>query len=530
VSAPVPLPRRRASAYALALLVTPVLHGLCFPEARVHWIAWICFVPWFVAIRIAPFKTALLITGATTLLGSYLVTPWLPAAVANYYAQPLSVGIGLFIGVWAVMVAPWVLLFTACYRALARRRGAALPLLAGAAWAGAELARVRLLAGEPFGLLGYTQTGFVPVMQIADITGVYGISFVLAAVNVALAEVWLAVALRRRLVRDALCGLALAAAAVVLVAVYGVTRLHSSTTFRPDGAPTHVAIVQGNLDLGSQWRSDFYGRNLDVYLRLTLQALRDAGPALVFWPESSMTFFLADEPLYQKAIGQILSPSGAQLVAGGPRVFGSGVPRYYNSAFLVAPDGRVLAWYDKQRLLPFAEYFPFASIDLLRREFARVRQFTPGGSAHLLPAVAGLAGVVICNEVMFGEIAGARVAAGAGYLVNLTNDSWLGDSKFAAQALDMGRMRAVEQRRYVVRVSTSGPSAIIDPLGRVTAATASSSRMTIGGTIQAGNAVTLYGRVGDVFGILCAAVPLLVLATAAVRVGNRQARLASSEP
>jgi len=233
--------------------------------------------------------------------------------------------------------------------------------------------------------------------------------------------------------------------------------------------------------------------------------LRGAHPTLVFWPESALTFFLEDERLYRAAIARLLTPSATQLLTGGPRTDGDATAYYYNSAFLVAADGAIVARYDKQQLLPFAEYFPFNSVGLLRRQFARVREFTPGAPSPPLPTLAGPAGVIICNEAMFGETVGDRVRAGAGYLVNLANDSWGGEPKYAVQAFDMARLRAVEQRRYLVRASTSGPSAIVDPMGRIVVATAPASRGTIVGTIRSSAVLTPYARLGDAFSILCAA-------------------------
>jgi apolipoprotein N-acyltransferase len=496
--------RPRALVYGLALLTTPALHGLAFPPANLHSLAWIAFVPWFVAIRLAPAGTALLLTSTVTLLGSYLVTTWLPRAVAVYYGQPVTVGVALLIGVWAVTVAPWVLLFTLSYRALARRVAWTLPLLAGAAWAAAELGRVRLLVGDPFGLLGYSQTDVAPLVQIADVTGVYGVSFVVAAVNVGLAELGLAAITGRR-VTAPLCGLALALTAVAAALGYGAVRLASSDLPRSQQPAVRVAVVQANLDLGTQWRQEFYGRNLEEYMTLTLQVMRDAHPALVVWPESALTFFLEDEHLYRAAIAHLLTPTATQLLTGGPRTDGEAKAKYYNSAFLVGADGTVVARYDKQQLLPFAEYFPFDSVGLLRRQFARVREFTAGAPTAPLPTPAGPAGVVICNEAMFGETVAERVRAGADYLVNLANDSWGGEPKYAVQAFDMARVRAVEQRRYLVRASTSGPSAIVDPMGRILASTAPVSRGVIVGTIRGNAVLTPYARLGDAFGILCAA-------------------------
>jgi apolipoprotein N-acyltransferase len=499
-------PRRwRAIVYTSALLVTPVLHGLAFPPARLHLLAWIAFVPWFVAIRLATPGVAALVSAVTTLVGTYLVSGWLPRAVAVYYAQPAALGIALFLGAWTVTLAPGFLAFTAAYRAMARRFAGTLPLLAAAAWVAVEFGRVRI-AGNPFGLLGYSQAGVMPVLQIADVTGVYGLAFAVVTVNAALAELVLGLLREGRVTAAARTGLALAGVVLGAVLAYGLHGLRAEA--REGAAVVPVAIAQANLDLGSQWRPELYGRNLEEYMRLTLDATRRDSPALVVWPESAMTFFLEDEPTYRTALASVLAPAGVQLLAGGPRAVQAPVPRYYNSVFLVSPRGEILGRYDKERLLPFAEYFPFASVALLRREFARVREFTPGGPTAPLPTVAGAAGVVICNEALFPEIVARRVRAGARLLVNLSNDSWLLDPQFSAQALDTTRVRAVEQRRYLVRASTSGPSAIIDPAGRILAETAPFSRATIGGAVQPRVRLTVYGRLGDVFAGTCTLVAI----------------------
>jgi apolipoprotein N-acyltransferase len=132
-----------------------------------------------------------------------------------------------------------------------------------------------------------------------------------------------------------------------------------------------------------------------------------------------------------------------------------------------------------------------------------VREFTPGAAAELLPTAAGEAGVVICNEVMFGEIATARVAAGAEWLVNLANDSWLGRQKYAEQAFDMARARAIEQRRYLVRASTSGPSAIVDPAGRVLARSSYDTATTLRGRVAPRSERSVYSVIGDLFAMVC---------------------------
>ena len=502
----------RATALLLATLVSAVAYGLCFPPVSVRALAFGAITPLLVSIRRAGRVEALLLAWLWTVVAAYAVGDWFPWSVSTYYQQPIVIGIAFFAGVSSIMAAPYFVAFAACYRAMARTRWATLPLCVAAAWAGAEWCRTTFLTGNPWALFGYSQGGVGVLLQIADITGVYGVSFVLVAVNAALAEAWLAARSNDHSARQAIGGLRLAGLALAVVVGYGVVRLGSAPPAEPPSSGVKIGIIQGNLDLGSQWRQEFYGRNLDVYMGLTLQALRAEKPALVFWPESAMTFFLDDEPLYRSALGRILAPSNAQLIAGAPRFTGSrDDPQYYNTAFLLSPKGEILGWYDKQRLLPFAEYFPVRSLDFLRRRFARVREFTPGVSDSLLPTPAGMAGIVICNEAVFPEIPAARVRAGSAYLVNLANDTWVSDTKFSAQLFDIVSLRAVEQRRYLVRASTSGFSAIVDPWGRVQAVTEPFTRAWIVGSIEGGDVLTPYCRFGDLFALTCIGLTCAVL-------------------
>jgi apolipoprotein N-acyltransferase len=491
----------RPLALLVPTLVSAVLYGLAFPPLGWRWLAWVALVPFLLAVRRAGRGAALLLAWAWLITMALAVGDALPRAVATYYEQSTLFGIGFAVAVFSLHGVPYYMAFALWYRAMRDVSAVVLPLLVGAAWVALELGRVKFLTGNPWALAGYSQVSTGTLVQIADVTGVYGTSFVLVAVNAALAEGWLAQRGRRPR-GPALAGLGLAALAAAAVAGYGVIRLHGAPPPAEPGG-VEVAVVQGNLDVGSQWRPQFYGRNLDVYLRLTDRALRDGRPALVFWPESAMTFFLEEEPPYRAVIARVLSPGGAQLLAGGPRVMRLPEPRYFNAAFLLSPAGEVVARYDKEHLLPFAEYFPLARLDFLRRRFVRARVFTPGDPTLPLPTVAGPAGVVICNEGLFPEIVRARVRAGAGYLVSLANDSWLGDRKYALRVFDITALRAVEQRRFLVRASTSGPSAIIDPWGRVLARTEPYTQDTIRGRIRASTATTVYGRVGDLFAGLC---------------------------
>jgi apolipoprotein N-acyltransferase len=437
-------------AVVAAALASAALYAIGFPPLAFAPAAWVALCPWLLVIRRAAIGRVIGRTMLFTVVATYATVGWTPRVVAEYYGRSALSGWLFFAGVVIFIVAPQMVAFALAYRTLARRLGALLPIVAAAAWVAAELGRDRLTP-DPFLLLGYSQAFAPRFIQIADLLGVYGVSFVVVAVNVALVEVG-------------------------------------------------VALVQGNLDLGAQWRSEFYGRNLETYLRLTAQAADGDAPTLVVWPENAMTFFLETEPLYQLAVGRVLKHVGTELVAGGPHRTAGGL--YHNSAFLVSEDGRLLGRYDKRLLLPFAEYFPLTGVEVLRRNFGRVREFSRGAPSPPLPTAAGPAGVLICNEAMFPEIASERVAEGAAYLINLSNDSWINDRRYGETALGMSVFRAVEQRRYVLRASTSGPSAIVEPSGPL-------------------HWRTPYSRVGDVFAVGCALLVVAVLISAAVWANRR---------
>jgi apolipoprotein N-acyltransferase len=484
----------------------------------------VCLVPALLAFRSAGPSATLALGWLWSVLLAYGVGDWMPAAIVDYYRQSPAVGWAFFFAVSTLMATPYHLAFLFAWRALAsasdrgRLARPALPLLAACAWCAGELLRARLFTGtsafigNPWGLLGYSQVGWPALVQIAAITGIYGVGFAVASANVAIAEALRALTCGRR-ARGALALCAAGMLPGLAVVAYGAWVLGPEGESAARAAPERrVAIVQAAADADSRWQPDHYGRHLDLYLALTNAAIRRAAPRIVFWPEGAMTFFLDDEPIYRAAIGTVLAPAGAELLAGGARQEARAAgARYFNSVFLLGPDAEVKARYDKQRLVPFGEYFPLRSVGSLRRRFEPVRSFSPGRGAGHLPTRLGLAGIAMCNEAMLPEVVAGRVAEGADFLVNPSYDSWIPGARFAEQQLDIVSVRAIEHGLPLVRASTSGPSALIDARGRVVARTALGERRALIGDLPAAAGPTPYTRVGDAFGSTCLALVALAL-------------------
>ena len=510
-----------------ATAVSAIATGLAFPPASAKPLVWVALAPWLAALRGASLRSALLLTWGWTLLAAWVVGAWMPEAIASYFLQPRALGYLFFFGVTTVVAAIFYMAFAAVYRVLAARLDPHwLPWAAAAAWCAAELGRGRLLTtltfvADPWGLLGYSQVGLDSVVQVVSWTGVYGLGFAIAAVNAGVAD--FALSLGRRswpARRRAAEGAALGALPVLVILLHGHLTLRAAPPVHavPGAEAVPVAIVQGDVSVGTRWRSEFYGQNLDVYLAGTQAALSKRSGGIVFWPEAALTFLLEEEPDFARAIALVLREGDAELVAGGVRNGGTpDAPRYFNTIFALDSAGKILGRYDKQYLVPFTEYFPLRGIDLVRRRFERVRFFTHGARTPPLPTRAGPAGVLTCNEAMLPELAAKRVRDGAAFLVNPSNDTWVPDRRFADHLFDISMLRAVEQRRFLVRASTSGPSAIVDPWGRVQARAEPFSRAVVEGWIAPRRDLSPYARVGDLFAFGCVAMVPLMLWRAARR-------------
>ena len=494
------------------LLASVVLHALSFPPWSLWPLAFVALVPLLRALDGLSAMRAALVGLAWGTLAIWGVGWWVPAAIAGYYDQPIWFGVLFSMAASIVFAGSYYAGFAATAAVVVRGRSSiARVSLLTAAWVSWELARARLLTGDPWLLLGYALIPVPTLIQAADLGGVYLLSAAIFVCNAAVSEV-IATCSSGRWRRDGWRTVVAAPAfACVVVAVswlYGAWRLAQPLPATPR---VPVSIVQSYSGVGSQWNNEYYGRGLEQYLQLSESSARRAAPRLIFWPESAITFFLEEEPAYRASIAHALGFSEAELVIGGPHheALADGESRYFNSAFLLSPSGEIQGRYDKRKLLPFAEYFPLRTIEFLRRRFERVRSFSPGDHREQLETRAGRAAVAICFEAIFPEIVRARMAEGARFLVNLSNDAWLGHGPGPEQHFSMVVLRAVENRTWIVRATTTGVSAIVDPQGRVVLRAPSGVSATLEDAIVPGESSSFYQSVGDLFAYACAVAVLV---------------------
>jgi len=405
---------------------------------------------------------------------------WFPRMLTEFFGLgPLGGALGLF-GVGALVTGPTTALFGAWLAHLARR-GRAGPFAAGAGFAAAELARTYGPIAAPWALSGYLLAD-TPFAECADLAGVWGVGFVASVVNAGVASV-AAPALRPRTRVRAAALVAFVAAAFA----YGSARRAQPFD---DGAEVAVAVIQSGVTWGFEFDPARTRPNLERYAALTARAA-ERKPALVFWPEHAIDFYLTDEGPARDALFAALAPLGTEVVLGAPfyRRDGAAV-RYRNAVFSLA-GGRVRDRVDKAQLVPFAEAAPFAPLP------AAGTGYEAGGPRRPLATGAGQVGVLICSEGLFPGAARELAQAGAELLFHPSNDFWMTSPAGAALMLRSAAFRAIEERRWLVRATPTGISAVIDPHGRVAAQAAFGAVEVLHGTVRLGRGRTTYARVGD---------------------------------
>lgn len=455
----------------LLTLATALLFGLSFPPVGAAPLAWAALVPFLVALGRVPPRRAAWLALLLAPAGALGVTWWFPAMVSAYFGSPALVGWLVWLVFCTASVGLQLVPF-AVWTSWMARRGAASPLLVAAAWGACEFLRARVWVGNPWGLIAYSQMSWLPAVQIADVTGPYGPGMVVAAVNAVLAGL-AAPALRGPHFRRS-------AAAVVLVTAatltYGAYRLAEP---RDTGDAVRVALVQPAVAAEERRTEAGRGRAVAFQVEATRRAVA-RGSRLVVWPENAVDFYLEEPSPARDALFSALRDLDADVVLGAPsyRLGERGI-RYRNSVY-VLHRGTVAGRYDKMHLLPFAE-----------------GTYEAGLHPYSLRTEAGLVGPFVCFEAMYPGLVRRIVVGGATLLANLSNDAWFGAEAPARQHLDMARLRAVEERRWLLRATTTGISAIVDSTGHIVAATAVGTPALLEGEVYPSQAATPYQRWGD---------------------------------
>jgi apolipoprotein N-acyltransferase len=389
-------------------------------------------------------------------------------------------------------------LFALVMRRIVGRFGPLAMLAAPLVWVASEMGRTYVITGFPWVLLGYSQTRILPVAQLASAFGVYGLSALVASMSAGVAAAALS---RGATLRRALT-IAGPLVLIGLVAVWGRGRLVRSE-LTTAGTVAKVGLLQGNVDQAEKWDPARAASIFDGYLAQTEEAIA-RGAELVVWPEASMPFLFAEDRVAADRVRAIASRSGVSIIVGSDELERGDINRLYNSAYMVAPDGSTAAVYRKLHLVPFGEYVPLQKLLFFAAPLVeQVGGFSAGTDSVLLPVKGRMLSTAICYEIVYPDLVRRFVADGSELLTTITNDAWFGRSTAPYQHFEQASMRAIENGRYLVRAANTGISGIVDPYGRVVAASQIFEPAVILGDVRFLRSRTLYTRIGDAFAYAC---------------------------
>lgn len=497
----------------LLAIVASLLLVLSFPGFNIWLLAWIGFVPLLFAVeKQKPFSAFLIsyLAGFLFFLGTiyWLMHVSLPGMLVVVAYLSLYFGLfGLIVNIEFRSKKP-----NTQYSVLNTL------FLIPAAWVALEWLRAHVLTGFGWATIGYSQSFNLPVIQIADITGVYGVSFLIVMSNTG---IFLTIK-NFKAKKDNVTVLFIAAILILAAFAYGIFRLNNIFT----GERLRVAVVQGNIPQKEKWDPRFADMIMAKYELLTRNAASEK-PDLIIWPESSVPGFVEQEKELFEKVRNLSIEINTQLLVGSPRYEDTKTGTvYYNSAFLFLKDGRIQDHYDKLHLVPFGEYVPLKNLFFFVHKFAPrpIGDFSAGKEFTVFKFFVvrtakekemnwqfmkkASFSSLICFEDIFPDIARGFVNRNANFLVNITNDAWFGKSSAAYQHAQASIFRAVENRINVLRAANTGLSCFIDQKGRIVGRVASDGKDLFVGGFKVNDIIlsrikTIYTIYGDIFAYLC---------------------------
>jgi len=467
----------------LSALISGVLFPLLFPKFNLYFLAPVFLIPLLHFSNKADtgkksFVTSWISGSVCYLLLLYWVYNVLYLNGAGYLGSvtgyiALSAYLGLYWGAFG-LISHYAFRFNMRYKLIF------LP----AVWTLLEYLKTYFLTGFPWLLSGYALWKIKPLIQLAEYTGVYGLSFLVIFANTA---VYLSI--KRKHFKPLL------PAAVVLIAVFllGNSRIKA---FNDGGEKITVSILQGSISQYKKWNAAYEKEILRTYKELHQKTVAQNKPELIVWPETALPAPLTGNPKINNYMTELAAGAGVyELVGSVEKVRG----KYYNSAYIVSPEGEISSPYRKNHTTPFGEYIPFRkALSLFVGVVNDVGDFESGRRIKALKAGNFKVATAICYESIFPGLIRKFFDNGSDILVNITNDGWFLQTAGPYQHFIHSVIRAVENRTYVVRAANTGISAFISPVGEITAKTKLMETAALK-SAAGKNSLTFYSKFGDVF-------------------------------
>lgn len=473
------------------VVLSGVLTALSFPKFNLSFFAWISLIPFlYVLAQRTPKQSFVLGLIAGVSFNAILIY-WVPDVPAHY--GNLSIGMSLLIyAVFVLYLALFWAFFSLCFAKIRSAYPSLSFLLAPFLWISFEYILTHLLTGFPWGLLGYSQYKNLWLLQLASITGIYGLSFILVLFQSSFVYSMIH---KRRI------HFFLVLFLILIIHVWGWLSM-PKTVDTTDSFK--ASVIQGNVSSDIDWTQVSDRQKWDLFQRhLDLSASAYAeGSGLIVWPEFTVPLCFSCRngiyPEFKQSLLDFVEENGSTLLIGTTETAVSQQNFHYFNAALCLQPGLHMSAYFKMHLVPFGEYTPYKKVFFFIEKMTRaIGEITPGSEYVLHEYEGKKFGSPICYEIIFPNLVRNFVKKGAEFLVTITNDSWYGNSAAPYQHFAIAVVRAVENRRYLLRAATTGVSGIVDPYGRIIHRSEMMTQTYLTERIIPIDKLTLYSSLGD---------------------------------
>lgn len=478
--------------------ISGLLIAFLFPDFNLEFIAWFALIPLLYVIHTSKgFKESFLYGFITGIISYMFIMYWIVYTVRVFGGLPYYAAVFALL-ILSAYLSLYIALFAGFTKILLSNYKRLSIILIPACWVFFEFLKSNLLTGFPWENLGFSQYLNLPFIQVSNIIGIFGLSFVIVLINY---SVFRFIFFKHGLTKkQALFELILVLFIFVSVISYGYHNIYSTKVFLRNKKPIEVALIQGNIGMFQKWKLT-KKMTTTIYLNLSKKSLKYK-PKIIIWPETALPYIISLSPRYWNKVMDFVKRNKTALIFGtiGIRFLDGGY-RYYNRDYAFDQSGRY-AYYDKNHLVPFGEYiplrhqFPFLA-NILKK--AGVGNFTPGKKFKILKLGKAKIGSMICYESYFDSLVRNFSKNGANLLISITDDAWYGRSSAPNQDMSMTVFAAVENNRYVARAGNSGISGIISPNGKILEETKIFKRTFIIGYVKLINKKTFFALYGNIF-------------------------------
>jgi len=489
--------------------------ALSFPDTNISWLAFFALIPLLFSIQSMTHQESFYAGFITGTSYFFTLIYWIIPTIHIYGGLHLILAFGVFT-LLSLYLAIYPAVFTLVLKQV--KSGSYMPLLAACIWTGLEYIRTYAFTGFSWGTLGYSQYENLLLIQIADFTGVYGVSFLIILVNSSLTVLLLS--FKKIIAGQYIIPLIYTTFLIIGICVYGSQKINNIDSQIKKAKKSTISIIQGNIQQDLKWSDEFKIHTIEKYIQFSKSQINKS-PDLVIWPETALPFYYGLDQVLSNHVARCIKSSKTNFLIGSPafehdREF----TRFYNRAYMFDRFANIAGAYDKHHLVPFGEYVPFGDyLTFLGKITAQAGNFSAGDQAflplefnnHNLKATYKT-GVLICFEILFPSISSKFVKNGADILTTITNDAWFGYSSAAMQHFSIAVFRAVENRRTLARAANTGISGFIDPKGKIIETTSLFKDTAVTRKVPLLTHISFYTKYGDIFAIGSILVTLAILA------------------